>query len=94
MKPDSALMQLNRAPLDEWFAIPARLAEVLRLGLEIGRASGGAFDIGMGDAVRAWGFGPDAAEARAIRAAMAADTSLSAAEKETVEHLYFSGLSF
>jgi thiamine biosynthesis lipoprotein len=71
-KPDSALMQLNRAPLDEWFAIPARLAEVLRLGLEIGRASGGAFDIGMGDAVRAWGFGPDAAEARAIRAAMAA----------------------
>ena len=28
-----------------------------------------------------------------IRAAMAADTSLSAAEKETVEHLYFSGLS-
>jgi uncharacterized sporulation protein YeaH/YhbH (DUF444 family) len=29
-----------------------------------------------------------------IRAAMAADTSLSAAEKETVEHLYFSGFSF
>lgn len=71
-KPDSALMRLNRAPLDEWCAIPARLAEVLRLGLEIGRASGGAFDIGMGDAVRAWGFGPEAAEAGAIRAVMAA----------------------
>ena len=24
-KPDSALMRLNRAPLDEWFAIPAPL---------------------------------------------------------------------
>jgi putative MATE family efflux protein len=35
---------------------------------------------------------PDTRES--IRAAMAADTSLSAAEKETVEHLYFSGLSF
>lgn len=35
---------------------------------------------------------PDTQES--IRAAMAADTSLSAAEKETVEHLYFSGLSF
>ena len=71
-KPDSALMRLNRAPFDEWCAIPARLAEVLRLGLEIGRASGGAFDIGMGDAVRAWGFGPNAADAQGIRTAMAA----------------------
>ena len=39
-------------------------AEVLRLGLEIGRASGGAFDIGVGDAVTAWGFGPEAARSR------------------------------
>ena len=35
---------------------------------------------------------PDTQES--IRAAMAADTSLSAAERETAEHLYFSGLSF
>ncbi|MAL42611.1 FAD:protein FMN transferase, partial [Hyphomonas sp.] len=40
------------------------------LGLEIGRASGGAFDIGMGDAVTAWGFGPGAAAPEGIRAAM------------------------
>ena len=71
-KPDSALMRLNRAPLGEWLAIPPRLAEVLRLGLAIGRASGGAFDIGMGDAVGAWGFGPAPADPQAIRAAMAA----------------------
>jgi thiamine biosynthesis lipoprotein len=71
-KPDSTLMHLNRAAVDEWVAVPAELVEVLRLGLEIGRASGGAFDIGTGDAVRAWGFGTDAAETDAIRAAMAA----------------------
>ena len=71
-KPDSALMRLNRAPLGEWLAIPPRLAEVLRLGLAIGRASDGAFDIGMGDAVGAWGFGPAPADPQAIRAAMTA----------------------
>ena len=71
-KPDSDLMRLNAAPIGEWIAVPARLLEVLRLGLEIGRASGGAFDIGMGDAVMAWGFGPEAAAPDGIRTAMAA----------------------
>lgn len=69
-KPGSDLMRLNAAPLAEWIAVPTRLGDVLRLGLEIGRASGGAFDIGMGDAVTAWGFGPDAAAAGRIEAAM------------------------
>lgn len=68
----SDLMRLNAAPVGEWVAVPARLAEVLRRGLEIGRASGGAFDIGMGDAVMAWGFGPEAAAPDGIRTAMAA----------------------
>jgi thiamine biosynthesis lipoprotein len=71
-KPDSALMRLNRAPVGEWQDIPADLARVLALGLAIGRASGGAFDIGQGDAVRAWGFGPDPADPQAIRDAMQA----------------------
>lgn len=70
--PGSDLMQLNAAPVGEWVTVPARLAEVLRLGLEIGRASGGAFDIGMGDAVTAWGFGPGDAAPDGIRAAMTA----------------------
>ena len=68
----SDLMRLNAAPVGEWVAVPARLAEVLRRGLEIGRASGGTFDIGMGDAVMAWGFGPEAAAPDGIRTAMAA----------------------
>ena len=70
-KPDSDLMRLNAAPVGEWVAVPGRLAEVLRLGLEIGRESGGAFDIGMGDAVTAWGFGSEAAGSDPILAAMA-----------------------
>ena len=70
-KPGSDLMRLSAAPVGEWIAVPPRLMEVLRLGLEIGRASGGAFDIGMGDAVTAWGFGPAAADQARIRAAMA-----------------------
>jgi len=69
-KPDSDLMRLNAAPVGKWVAVPAQLAHVLRLGLAIGEISGGAFDIGMGDAVRAWGFGADAADEKAIVAAM------------------------
>ncbi|WP_299360482.1 FAD:protein FMN transferase [uncultured Paracoccus sp.] len=72
-KPDSDLMRLNAAAIGAWVAVPDRLRQVLRLGLEIGRASGGAFDIGMGDAVAAWGFGPIAATADGIRAAMMAE---------------------
>ena len=68
----SDLMRLNAAPQAEWATIPDGLEQVLRLGLEIGRASGGAFDIGMGDAVAAWGFGPQDAAPDGIRAAMKA----------------------
>ncbi len=57
-KPDSDLMRLNRAPVGDPVPVPAELARVLALGLEIGRASDGRFDIGVGDAVSAWGFGP------------------------------------
>lgn len=68
----SDLMRLNAAPVRAWVAVPARLLAVLRLGLEIGRVSDGAFDIGMGDAVTAWGFGPEGAAPDGIRAAMKA----------------------
>jgi len=70
-KPDSALMRLNADPVGDWIEVPARLADVLHLALEIGRASGGAFDIGVGDAVGAWGFGPHAADRTLIQKALA-----------------------
>lgn len=71
-KPDSDLMRINRAPSGEWIDAPRRLLEVIELGLAVGRASGGAFDIGMGDAVTAWGFGPDPATSERIRIALSA----------------------
>lgn len=67
--PDSALMRLNAAPLDTWVSLPDRLMTVLDAGLAISRQTGGAFEMNVGDAVRAWGFGPDAIDLGAIRAA-------------------------
>jgi thiamine biosynthesis lipoprotein len=69
-RPDSDLMRLNAAPANVWVAIPSHLMTVLSAALDIGRASDGAFDIGMGDAVAAWGFGPAAASAPGIQAAL------------------------
>lgn len=70
-RPDSALVQLNQAPVGEWIGIPDALAEVLALGLAVGRSSHGAFDMGVGDAVSAWGFGPAPADGTRIRRAAA-----------------------
>jgi thiamine biosynthesis lipoprotein len=68
--PESDLMRLNAAPTSEWLGIPDRLAQVIRLGLETGIVSGGAFDITMGDAVTAWGFGAAGADPANIRSAL------------------------
>lgn len=70
-RPDSDVERLNRAPIGVWTAIPKRLLAVLERGLAIGRASEGAFDIGVGDLVRAHGFGggerrPDAGRIAAV----------------------------
>lgn len=56
-RPDSDLERLNAAPIGAFVEIPQELATVLAAGLEIGRLSDGAFDIGVGDLVRAFGFG-------------------------------------
>jgi FAD:protein FMN transferase len=71
-QPESDLMRLNRAAPGVWVELPARLMTVLGAALSVGRSSGGAFEIGMGDAVSAWGFGPADADPDAIRAALAA----------------------
>ncbi|GJI93588.1 FAD:protein FMN transferase [Duganella caerulea] len=56
--PASDLCRVNAAPDNTWIAIPDELAEVLEAGLQVGAASKGAFDIGLGALVEAWGFGP------------------------------------
>jgi thiamine biosynthesis lipoprotein len=67
-KTDSDLMRMNAAHPGLWVDLPPALMRVLGKGLEIGRASNGAFDIGLGDLTNAWGFGPQAADTGAIRA--------------------------
>ena len=69
-KPNSDLMRLNRASVGEWIFLPAEIMEVLVRAMKIGRLSRGAFDIGVGDVVTAWGFGPHDADEGAIQAAL------------------------
>lgn len=57
-RPDSDLNRLNAAPVDVWVEVPGDLRAVLAKALELGRASDGLFDIGVGALVQAWGFGP------------------------------------
>lgn len=56
--PDSDLSRLNRAAPGVWTPLPANLATVLQRAIEIGRETGNAFHIGVGDLVDDWGFGP------------------------------------
>ena len=68
----SDLNRLNAAPVDEWVNLPAHLMSVLEMAGQIGRASDGVFDVGVGDLVQAWGFGPvqGVADPKAISALM------------------------
>lgn len=61
-KPDSDLNRLNASPVGDWITIPRELTTVLAASLRIGRASSGAFDIGVGNLVAAWGFGAAGSE--------------------------------
>lgn len=70
--PSSDLSRLNRAAPGAWVEVPAHMLTVLEAGLEIGRASDCAFDIGMGDAVAAWGFSGQEADPDRICAALGA----------------------
>lgn len=68
-RPDSDLNRLNDAAPGVAVALPESLLDVIEAGLGIGRASGGAFDIALGDAVAAWGFGATPASPDRILAA-------------------------
>lgn len=62
---DSDLSRFNRAPAGRWRMLPPELVTVLQAGLEVGSASGGAFDVALGALADIWGFGPAAAPASA-----------------------------
>lgn len=57
-KVDSDLSRLNRAAIGDWVPVSANLASVLVQAIGIGHETGNAFNIGVGDVVNAWGFGP------------------------------------
>nr|WP_233873877.1 FAD:protein FMN transferase [Paraburkholderia adhaesiva] len=57
-KDASDLTRLNQAAPGHWLPISGNLARVLIRGIEIGHETGNAFNVGVGDAVDAWGFGP------------------------------------
>jgi thiamine biosynthesis lipoprotein len=59
-KADSDLSRLNRAAPDVWTPVAANLAGVLLRAGEIGRETADAFNIGVGELVDTWGFGPAA----------------------------------
>lgn len=55
---ESDLGRFNRAPHDSWHSLPPALFDVLSFAMEVGRASGGAYDPTAGSLVNLWGFGP------------------------------------
>ena len=67
-KPESDLKRLNRARVGDWHDVPTNLAAVLATALRIQRASGGAFDPGVGRLVAEWGFGSHAGQADRLAA--------------------------
>ena len=60
--PDSEISRFNTAPGLEPFPVSFETAEVVALALDVGRASGGAFDVTVGPLVALWGFGSQARE--------------------------------
>ena len=57
-KPNSELMQFNRAPVGEPFRISDDIIYLVQLAQRISEMSDGAYDITIGPLVNLWGFGP------------------------------------
>lgn len=55
---DSEIARLNKSPVGESFALSRELHAVLAESVNVGRMSGGAFDVTVAPALAAWGFGP------------------------------------
>ncbi len=97
--PASTLMQLNAAPLGQWFSLPEELLWVLTTALRISVESDDAFDIGVGALVSACGFGPQAAAERLpgrqprARQALEVDVARRAVRKHAAISLDLNGIA-
>jgi FAD:protein FMN transferase len=56
--PESDLSRFNRAAAGRWCALPDEFFRVLSTGVQVARASDGAYDPASGALVNLWGFGP------------------------------------
>ena len=57
-KPDSELMQFNRAPIGQPFKISPDIVQLVQEARKVSEMSAGAYDITVGPLVNLWGFGP------------------------------------
>lgn len=57
-RPDSEISRINAGPTGEPVALSDSFLDVLRVALDVGRRSGGAYDVTVGPLVNLWGFGP------------------------------------
>jgi thiamine biosynthesis lipoprotein len=55
---ESDLSRFNAAAAGSWCSLPEEFFRVLSTGLQVARASGGAYDPASGALVNLWGFGP------------------------------------
>ena len=55
----SDLSGFNGAEVNQWHTVPAAMASLVALSLELSKQTNGAFDITVGPLVDLWGFGPD-----------------------------------
>ena len=56
--PESELSLFNASRSLDWFDVSPQTLKVVKAGIDIGKLSGGAFDIAIGPLVNLWGFGP------------------------------------
>ena len=54
---DSEVVQFNKAPAGEWFAVSSETAELVGHAIELSEETQGAFDVTVGPAVALWNFG-------------------------------------
>jgi thiamine biosynthesis lipoprotein len=57
---DSELSRFNRAAANEWFAVSAETAHVVKKAVEYHKLTGGALDVTVAPISRLWNFGPGA----------------------------------
>jgi len=75
----SEVMQFNAAASGEWFEVSQPTAELVTRALEVGEATGGAFDITVGPLVRLWNFGTDSGVAVASEIELPDDKAITSA---------------